>query len=381
MTKESALIDRAMDQCGLSDFGDNDEFRPGLRVLLAALDEAALPPDFRDGLEASWIGNLQTRLRLVQLRREQPEIAAESIEGPLAVIGLPRTGTTALVDLLAQDPGARAPLQWETINLVPPPSREHWGDDPRIQQTQAAFDAAAPVTPFVALGLHTFGATLPDECNSFLALDFWSPNITAPLALPAYTEWLRLGRLQRPYRTHRWILQHLQAHGPAGRWTLKSPFHAFALSEFVAEYPDAIFVQTHRDPIELVPSMAGLYSTIRGQGPDDPGRHQTGQELLSLWGTGLQRCLAARRDPVIDDRVFDVSHRAMAADPLGTLRSVYGHFGLAFSAATERRVMAWLDHPAQHMSSVKFTLADFGLHPEEVEAAFSGYRQRFGDYF
>lgn len=381
MTTDKNLMDRAEEECGLSDFGANQAFRPGLRVLLAALDDTDTPLQVRDALQASWVASLQTRLRLVQLRHDRPEIAEEPIEGPLAVIGLPRTGTTALVDLLAQDPAARAPLQWETANLFPPASRPHWQDDPRIAQTQAAFDAAAPVTPFVAMGLHSFGATLPDECNSFLALDFWSPNLTAPLALPAYTEWLRLGRLQRPYATHRWVLQHLQAHGPAGRWTLKSPFHAFALPEFLAEYPDAIFVQTHRDPIELVPSMAGLYATIRGQGPGHPGRHETGQELLSLWGTGLQRCLADRRDPLVDNRVLDISHRALTADPLETLRTVYEHFDLPFTTTAESAVKTWLDHPAQHTSTVKFTLADFGLDSDQVETAFRGYRQRFADLF
>jgi hypothetical protein len=374
-------MERASQACGLEDFGDNDEFRVGLRVLLAAIEEVDLPLAVRDAFQTNWIISLETRLRLVQLRRDRPEIAAERIEGPLAVIGLPRTGTTALVDLLAQDPAARAPLQWEPVNLFPPANPDHWKDDPRIALVQSALDEAAISTPFVALGLHTFGATLPDECNSFLALDFWSPNLTAPLALPAYTEWLRLGRLQHPYTTHRWVLQHLQAHGPAGRWTLKSPFHAFALSEFIAEYPDAMFVQTHRDPIELMPSMSGLYSTIRGENPGDPARNDTGQELLSLWGTGLQRCLAARRDPAVDARVFDVSQRAMIADPFGTLHSVYDHFGLEFSAEAERGARAWLEHPAQHMSSVKFTLADFGLDPDQVEVAFGGYRHRFGDFF
>jgi hypothetical protein len=381
MTSEVTLMERASQACGLEDFGDNDEFLIGLRVLLAAIEQVDLPLAVRDALQTSWITSLETRLRLVHLRRERPQIVAERIEGPLAVIGLPRTGTTALVDLLAQDPAARAPLQWETANLFPPASREHWRDDPRITQTQAAFDAAAPVTPFVALGLHTFGAMLPDECNSFLALDFWSPNLTAPLPLPKYTEWLRLAHLQHPYATHRSVLQHLQAHGPGGRWTLKSPFHAFALKEFIAEYPDAMFVQTHRDPIELLPSMAGLYATIRGQNPDDPARHNTGQELLSLWGTGMERCLAARLDPAVEARVFDVSHRAMTADPLGTLRSVYERFGLSFDAAAGQGAKAWLEHPAQHMSSVKFTLADFGLDGDQVDAAFSTYRHRFADFF
>lgn len=217
--------------------------------------------------------------------------------------------------------------------------------------------------------------------QAFLTLDFWSPNANVTRALPSYSEWMRFSGLVRPYVTHHMALQHLQTHGPAGRWTLKSPFHLFAIPQFLYQYPDAMLVHTHRNPIELMPSMCGLYATIRGQGPGDPGRLETGPELLKLWGTGLQRGIAARRDPAIEARVFDVSHKAIAADPMGTVRSVYDHFDLPFTAAAEQAMRAWIEHPAQHMSSVKFSLADFGLDADQVEAGFGDYGARFGHLF
>ncbi len=375
------LMDQAMTATGLSDFGDHLDFQAGLRTLIAGAEAAGIADETLVALETGWVASLQIRLQMVQLRQERPEIAAQTIDGPLAVIGLPRTGTTALVDLLAQDPAARAPMQWETANLFPPSSKSDWSTDPRIAGLQAVFDQMASVNPIVALGLHTFGAMLPDECNSFLALDFWSPNLVVTQALPAYSEWMRLSGLVRPYATHHRVLQHLQAHGPAGRWTLKSPFHLFAIPQFIDQYPDAMLVHTHRNPIELMPSMCGLYATIRGQGPDDPGRLATGRELLEVWGTGLQRGIASRQDPAVDSRVFDVSHKATAADPMGTVRSVYDHFDLPFTPAAEQAMRQWLEHPAQHMSSVKFTLADFGLEADQVEAGFGDYCARFGHLF
>jgi hypothetical protein len=380
-TTEARLLEQAAAASGLSDFGEHVDFRIGLQVLIGAADDAGVTGEARDMLEAGWVASLSTRLQMVELRRQQPEIAAEEIVGPLAVIGLPRTGTSALVDLLAQDPAARAPMQWETANLFPPPRRAAWSSDPRIAQMQAIFDQMAAVNPIVKLGLHTFGAMLPDECNSFLALDFRSPNLSVMGGLPLYSEWLRHGDVPRPYATHRMVLQHLQHHGPAGRWTIKSPFHCFTISQLLAEYPDAMLVQTHRDPIELMPSMCGLYSTIRGETADDPGRSVTGRELVELWGTGLQRALASRLDPAVDARVFDVSHRSMLNDPLSTIRSVYEHFDLPFTADTEQAMQRWLDNPSQHLSSVKFTLNDFGLDPEQVEAGFGEYRNRFGHLF
>jgi hypothetical protein len=381
MTTDEYLLERASEATGLTDFGEPDDFRIGLRVLIAAAETAGVTGDGKGALEAACVASLVIRLRLVQLRAEHPEIARERIEGPLAVIGLPRTGTTALVDLLAQDPAARAPMQWETMNLFPPAAQAEWASDPRIAQLQQVFDDMAEVNPIVKLGLHTFGAMLPDECNSFLGIDFRSPNLSVMGGLPRYSEWLRFGSVSRPYATHRMVLQHLQANGPGGRWTLKSPFHTFAIPEFLAEYPDAMLVQTHRDPGELMPSMCGLYSTIRGQGPGDPARSVTGRELVELWGSGLQRALAARLDPAVDARVFDLSHRALARDPLAAVRSVYEHFDLPFTAAAEAAMKTWLEHPSQHMSSVKFTLADFGLDTDQVEAGFGDYRARFGHLF
>lgn len=376
------FLQRAREASGLSDFGESETFLVGLRLLCLDLDDAPALDDINRERLIGAIGmHLINRLRLVEERRTHPEICAEEIQGPLVVIGLPRTGTTAMVDLLAQDPAARAPTQWETGNLFPPPNKTTWAQDPRIAALQAQMDAAAPTDPMVAQGLHTPGALLPDECNSFIGPEFWSPNLAVMANLPRYSEWLRWAAPARPYLTHRWVLQHLQHYGPSGRWTLKSPFHVHALPAFLAEYPNAVFVQTHRAPTALMPSMCGLYCTIRGEGPGDPRRAVTGKELCAVWGTGMQRAMSARLDPALNARVFDVSHRSMIEDPMGTVRSVYTRFDLPFSAAAEAAVAAWLANPAQHMSKVKFTLADFGLDEDEVTAAFGPYSERYKDYF
>jgi hypothetical protein len=374
-------VTRAREATGLNDFGPSDEFRTGLRILIAAASESPLTDTQRDALEAKCETALQTRLRLVDLRNREPQTAEAKIGAPLILIGMPRTGTTALVDMLAQDPAARAPLQWESANLFPPADRANWARDPRIAAMENRLQASAPTNPIVALGLHTFGATLPDECNNLLTLEFWSTDFTTRAVLPRYVEWLRLGQPTRPYLSHKWILQHLQAHGPSGRWTLKSPVHCFALAALVAEYPDAMLVQTHRDPREQVASHIGLICTIRGFGPGHPGRAITAQELLAKWGTGLQRCLAARADPALDSRVMDISHRSVFEDPMGTLRNIYDRFDLDFSAEAERRVRAWLENPAQHRSTARFTLEDFDLTEADVEAAFGAYMQRLSAYF
>jgi hypothetical protein len=323
----------------------------------------------------------ELRLRLYDYRQRHPEVAEQQIAAPLAVIGLPRTGTTMLVDLLAQDPDVRAALQWETQNLLPPADKATWASDPRIAQLEAQFQAQAATNPIVALGQHTFGATLPDECNAFLSLNFWSPNLVVGALLPEYNEWLSYSRPERPYLTHRWVLQHLQAHGPGGRWVLKSPFHAFAPAALAAEYPGLMLVQPHRDPMEQIASIAGLVSTIRGFGPGHPGRAATAREQAGLWAAGLQRCLSDRNDPVLNSHVLDLSHHELVRDPVGTMRKVYARFDLDFTPQAEARARAWVANPAQHKSKVRFTLADFDFTEDDVDAIFGAYRQRFADYF
>lgn len=374
------LLAAATQATGLADFGD-DGFRTGLRVIAADLEASSLAPEVANTLRGSLVSHLQMRLKLIARRSAEPAIAEEVIKRPLFVIGLPRTGTTAFVDLLAQDPTVRAPLQWEVRHLADLHDKAAWANDPRIEALEVQLQAASQANPVVALGLHNYGARLPDECNSFLSLAMWSPSLSALAHLPRYSEWLRFAASDGAYLTHRYVLQHLQHYGPPGRWTLKSPFHVFDLPGVLAEYPDAVFVQTHRDPVQLMASNCGLLATIRRQGPGSPGRMETGREMAELWGTGLQRALAARRDPLLDGRVLDLSHRDFLADPLGTLRCVYERFGWRFDGQVEARARAWIDAPAQHLSSVKFSLEDFGLDEAKVEAAFGLYRERFGAYF
>lgn len=375
---ELQILQEARTATGLEDFGE-ETFRAGLRVLLDDLDQPGIPGEVSERMRGVALSNLVQRLRLQAIRTANPAIADERIERPIFVIGLPRTGTSALVDMLAQDPDARSPLQWEVAHLCDLRDRAAWATDPRIDEFEQALRHAP--AEFVELGLHTFGARLPDECNSFMALNFYSPNISVGHHLPRYNEWLRLSRMQRPYATHRHILQHLQHFGRGGRWTLKSPFHVFDLPGLLETYPDALFIQTHRDPMHMIPSNCGLYCTIRGQKAGHPNRNETAREVVDLWGTGLQRLLAARRDPAIDERIIDLSHRQMVTDPLGTVHHVYERIGLPFTAKVEEIMRRWVDAPAQHMSSVKFTLDEFGLQSSEVEAAFGSYRQRFGHFF
>lgn len=382
MITEVDLMKRAVDATGLSDFGIEDGFRTALRVVLTELETSAYTESERETLRQEWQSRLETRLKIIGLRRQKPEIAAQVIEGPLVVTGLPRTGTTALIDLLAQDKVARPPLTWELLNFYPPAEPGHWHDDPRIAAYDKSLSGAE--NSVVAAGLHVFGATLPEECNRINTLNFWGsryPGEPEALHLPDACEWFMYCRPPRPYAMHKMVLQHLQAHGPAGRWTLKTPHHIFALDQLLEEYPQAMIVQTHRDPLKVFPSLCGLTATMRGLKQGDPAYAATARYILERWGAGLKRCVAARRDPAVNSRIIDISQRQIIADPLGTVRMIYAKFGLELTAETQERMSRWLENPAQHESKTKFTLEEFGLTPADVERVIGVYGQEFREYF
>ena len=205
---------------------------------------------------------LTTRLQLQREATDHPEILRGEIRRPLVVLGLPRTGTTWLFELLALDPGARAPLSWEVAAPCPAPRLDSFATDPRIAQTQAGIDAMLASVPELAT-MHPFGATLPAECNAILQLHFASSNFWATYAVPDYIRWLTEAPAAAAMTTHRRVLQQLQWRGPKGRWVLKSPPYLLMLEELLAAYPDACLIQTHREPAKMVASLANMIRALR----------------------------------------------------------------------------------------------------------------------
>lgn len=376
---ERPLMELAERSTGLSDWGEHQGFRIGLRVLLQSLDDLELPEQVRQTLLTMWQGNLEKRLRLLDHRKKNPAIAAEHIGNPLAVIGLPRTGTTVLVDILALDPNARAPLSWETTLPWPPPTREGWSVDPRIEVAREAMHQMELANPEMA-AQHTSGPLLPQECHAFLTMEFWSPNFWAQMSLPRYERWLTHSHPDQPYKFHRMMLQHMQHHGPTGRWVLKSPGHQFDIPALLQEYPGAMLVHTHRDPVKITASNCSLVAAVRRIPRHDPARHAVGRSNVDLWSQAIERGMAARLDPAVDARTYDMSNSELNADPIGAVRRLYKHFDLPFTDEYESRLQHWVDNPTQPPAGKKYSLEEHGLTEDDVKNAYANYRSRFADY-
>jgi len=230
-----ALLEAAMGSTGLSDMGE-PTWREGLDRLLADLDGPARLNDLgRTIVQTEVTGYLGTRMEILAWRSAHPEVADGAVTRPIVIVGQPRTGTTILYDLLAQDPANRAPLTWEVDQPCPPPESATYDSDPRIDQAEAIAAMPDLIIPGFT-DFHPLGARLAQECVRMTGGDFRSMIFPTQYDIPEYNRWLLHEADMAPaYRWHRVYLQHLQSRHAGDRWLLKSPAHLWSLGALLDE--------------------------------------------------------------------------------------------------------------------------------------------------
>jgi hypothetical protein len=356
----------------LTDFGD-DDYSDGLAVLLESYEtDADLTPAGRRAARAGLRGALAARLLCEAGWAAHPEHAAVPIERPIFVTGLPRSGTTALHRLLTADPGHQGLELWLAEVPQPRPPRDTWTANPVFQRIQTAY-AQHHVEHPEFMGVHYIAADTVEECWQLLRQTMRSVAFECLAHVPTYSHWLRGQDWTGPYRRHRRSLQLIGLHDAGSRWVLKNPSHLFALDALLTAYPDALVIQTHRDPTAVIGSMCSLAA----HATDGWSRAFTGTVIgadqLELWARGLAEFAAARarHDQA---RFLDIDYADFTADPLGTVESVYAHFGLPYSGAAAdaiRALHAGADRDGARPAH-RYSLADFGLTAEQVNERFSG---------
>lgn len=377
LTLEPArLLDAARSETGLDDFGD-PTFRHGLGVLCDALGgEARLNDAGRAAFHAQILGYLRERLRIEDWHRRHPEIGRAAIPAPVFVTGLPRTGTTALSNLLAADPAARSLRLWESHQPTPPPEVATYDTDPRIAAADAMIAAMKAAAPDLAK-LHDDTGTSPTENQDLLGQHFRTQHFEGQASIPTYMRsWLGCDMVPA-YRHHRRVLQLLQWRCPPTRWNLKSPPDLCCLDAFVAVYPDARLVWTHRDPAKVLASVCTLIAALRAVLSDAVDLHALGRSQLALWSEAVRRGLAFRRR-LGEDRFADVRMEDLVARPIETMRALYGRLALPIDDAVLRRMRDWQSANPQHKhGAVAYSLERFGLRIDEVRDAFREYVRHF----
>lgn len=365
------LLEQAQDLTGLSDFGPGD-FREGLDVLLASLtDDAGLDPSTDAAVVGLLRRRLVNRLLLEQWRVDHPEVCDVVIEGPIDVIGLPRTGTTALGNMLSLDPRLRSLRMWEQTEPVPPPVLGREDVDPR-RVAQLAADAAVP--PEIH-AMHLYEVDAAAEDSEVLGMAFHGQQMTLPVW--GYHEWWRGADQTDTFEYHRRVLEVLGSRRPPNRWLFKSPHHKFHPEAIVAAYPDIRFVMTHRDPAKVVPSYSSLVSSIFPTAADEHDLHRVGREISEHLRVGTEMAMSAR-ERLGDDRFLDIHHRETITDPVGVVRRVWDFVGMDPDASVEEAVR---DYQRSNRSGARgshdYTPEKFGLTTEQLRSDYAFYIDHF----
>ena len=374
-----AVCDAAVDRTGLEEFGP-DDFRERLGLQLAEMDA---DPE-RTGLGrllmfGDCVRYATNRLRIHNLLTCHPEIGEIEIVAPVIVIGLPRSGTTHLVNLLAADTRFRSMPLWESYEPAPDP--DEWatvdGVDPRWTRCQQTWEAMQAGAPFVA-AMHPMAPDHVHEEIELMTPDFSSYNLEWVARAPQWRD-SYLAHDQTPhYRYMKQVLQILQWYRPRDRWVLKSPQHLEQIGPLLTTLPDATIVVTHRDPVAVVQSTI----TMLTYGARTAYRTTRPDWYRDYWTERIGRLLDASlvdRHLLPADRTVDVFFDEYMSDELGTLQRVYECAGIELTDAARAEIEAYRGaHPRGKEGRVVYDLRrDFSTTPEEVRARFGAYLDRF----
>ena len=375
------LAEKACRKTGLSDFGD-ETFREPLRIICEIT---------RNGSPMSIWGRFycaqdisQRLINLLQIQADikaNPEILKSEVRRPIFILGLYRTGTTLLHRLLSQDTTNRTLQSWEMMMPSPPPNKTTYEIDHRIKKCRRLFsivDYSAPA--FRAI--HEVDETTPHECIQLMA-NYLVGNTHDFLIGGEYSKWLYEKDLTSAYELHKRLLQYLWWKCPADRFVLKAPFHLHGLKWLLKTYPDARIVQTHRNPLEVVPSWASLMTVMRGSFYDNTDPVVIGPEVANRASEYINQGMEARSAQEQNENntaiFLDIHYKKIVKDPIGTVEKIYNGFGLSLSDEAAARMRRYLDENPQHKYGAhRYTIEQFGLNENTERERFSTYCEHFG---
>jgi Sulfotransferase family len=368
LNKESLIAD-ALKQTHLSDWGDQS-FIDSLDVLLNSLNqEANLSLMGRLLLKKYLTDLLVNRLKIQSTFNTHPEILNVPIERPLFITGLPRTGTTFLHRLLAQDPKFRWLHLWELFQPCPPPELAHANTDPRIQATEKLMKKYRALAPLLSTA-HLIEIQIPEEGNQLFEHAFSNWLFLFRSHVPTYETWLRSQSMVPQYKYYQQQLQLLSWRWP-GRWLLKAPCHLRNLEALIKIFPDACIVQTHRDPSSVVPSLCSLTAIFRNIFVNEIELEVVGKDMLEVTTHSHKKGQQFRsQNPSFP--ICDVNYNELIEDPIKTVQKIYCFFGDHLQPEAESKMRHWLlANPQTKNGKHCYALEQFGLTEKAVQEGFA----------
>lgn len=377
---EDYLIETAQRITRLNDFGDQN-FHVYLATLTNSLQKEARLNSvgkyfFRDFL----LSLLTNRLQLQRDFKNHPEILQVPIKKPLFILGFPRSGTTFLFNLLSQDPRSRWLHSWELLQPSPPPAIETAASDPRIKEIGQQIAFYKSLVPDLDTA-HYIDVNEPEECNALFENNFTSFIFFFRAHIPTYQKWLYTEPdWNAAYKYYRAQLQLLSWKWPGEHWLLKAPAHLFNLDSLLTVFPDACVVQNHRNPIEVIPSLASLGCIIRGAFSDHVELKAIGQDYLELIANGINKAIEIRKNTP-SRQFFDIKYKDLVQDPISIVKQIYNYFDYDYSEQMEKNLQQYIRENQQHKHGFhRYSLEQFGLNTDQVNEKFQDYCQYFTDF-
>ncbi|HEX7857144.1 MAG TPA: sulfotransferase [Sphingobium sp.] len=373
------LHDLVAEQVGTTDFG-GDDYLPGLRVLLQSMD---YDPHFTPwGRSYAWgtvVGALRSRAYAFKSMAENPAYAGVSIESPVVITGIPRTGTTALHKLMAVDERFQGLETWLLDAPMPRPPAERWADYPQFHRTVAKLEQRYNAAPDKRAA-HLMVAEEVDECCLILWQSFVSNLWTCGWSAATYDAWWQCQSEAPGYAHLRRCLQLIGMNETGKRWLLKNPGHIDNLDLLFAVFPDAKVIQTHRDPAKAIPSLCSLLMKLHPKVEDASRYDQRAKIMLARevakWSNAVRKAEPVRA--MHRARVLDVVHGDFHRDPMGILEEIYSFISMDLSENVRARMAQRIeDKPEMGHGVHRYDITDFGLTEAEVRDRFGDYMQRF----
>jgi hypothetical protein len=369
------LVAQASQNTGLTDFGPGG-FREGLDRLLESLrDDAGLSEQAAAGVTPLLVKRLVNRLLIERWFAANSDAAQVPIASPISIMGLPRTGTTALANMMSLDPQFRCLRPWEQAEPCPPPVLATEATDPRRVSHVAGLEAMARNRPDL-MAMHLFDADATVEDTEVLGLDFAAQQAVWPVF--GYQAWYRDRDMRGTFAYHRRVMQMLQSSRPPNRWLFKAPHHKFHLEAVASAYPDIRFIFTHRDPAKAVPSYASFISSLYPAGAaDEIGRETIGRRVHEHLLIGMHRAVEAR-SRLGEHRFIDVQQHEIDRAPIQTLQRIYAGLGLELTGEVIDAVRRWGERNSSGAHGThRYTPEQFGLSVDHIRSDYDFYIRAF----
>ena len=366
------LIREAQQQTGFDEFGE-PSIREGLEVLLETYDRNILDPDGRKRCRERVVMQLATRLKCENAFRTITEIDKQEIVAPIFVTGLPRSGTSALLNLLVAAPENRGVLQWECQFPDPWPETKPGEEDFRYPYLVKALDDNRD-SDFSKI--HYVDADTPEECVLLHAYAFNGVQLGFEIMLEPYRSWLLAQDLVPLYQYQKRQMQMLNWRNPGKQWMLKAPAHMWAVDAILDVFPDARFIWCHREPVAVTASINSMNRAVMGMyagNHDHIDKSAIGHAVMEWYAMSLEKGLSEReqRDPSL---FIDTSQSEFVSQPMAVVEKVYSGFGMELTDAARAAMHAHIDNnPKGKHGKHEYDVAEYGLTREIIEERFAFY--------